>query len=558
MNNNEILEMNKKEKELDEKLKYVNETMEQYKNQLREYKESHPEEFNNKDTEITDINAIGSIKALRIEKEKRDKLQEEKDTLTKIREEEKKQVQAKLEYVQGTIEQYKNQLIEYKESHLEEFNNKDTQITDIHAIGSLNALKIEIEKEKQLQEKMKILNFDEEINLINEEEQQPSQPIKLNEEKEDNYIVEDIEKLLNDDVTITNDVTNKNSEVKPILSMRDENEPKKVNNPIILKTPNLENKKDETIENDLEMLDDDLEMSDDDLEMIDEDLEIPEDDIEMLEFDEETEISDNNEAIRIAYYAKTDKYIVKNVNTKQIKIVNRKDLDKLDKNILSKKLGKDLTNIDTNILQLLLSYDKLYKTYKAQEYLEMISEQGKNKEQRQEEMAEHQIEIEYNLKGLYNKHDEGLYEPIYNFSREEREEILNIANIAKNKGIAKVKKGIKVTVMEMIDRMIAKFSLKKLLEGSDVEVEEIPENKEQEELEKQYKKALRRTKQNKKAMKNIENIARSQRRTSENSKNGYVWENGNIVPKVNVDHELALNNIQNNENTNEINIEEEK
>ena len=162
MNNNEILEINKKERELNEKLEYVNETIEQYKSQLQEYKESHLKEFEDPKAEITDIHAIGSIKALRMEISNRDSLQEEKDKITKQREEEKAKVQEDLDYVQGTIEQYKKQLREYKESHSKEFEDSKTEITDIHAIGSIKALRMEMGKEKQLQEKMKLLNFEDE------------------------------------------------------------------------------------------------------------------------------------------------------------------------------------------------------------------------------------------------------------------------------------------------------------------------------------------------------------------------------------------------------------
>lgn len=199
MNNNEIIELNKKEKELDEKIKCIDETIKQYRKQLIEYKESHLEEFKDKNTQITDIHAIGSFKALKIEKAKRDALKKEKEKILEIRKEEKKKVQEKLNYVQETIKQYKKQLQEYKESHLEEFKDKNTQITDIHAIGSFKAIRIEKEKERELQEIVKLLNYGEKVEerLIDIKVSKELSNIQNNEQpkkitsKKDNSVLKD-------------------------------------------------------------------------------------------------------------------------------------------------------------------------------------------------------------------------------------------------------------------------------------------------------------------------------------------------------------------------------
>lgn len=196
--------------------------------------------------------------------------------------------------------------------------------------------------------------------------------------------------------------------------------------------------------------------------------------IEIIDLNkEEKETSENSEAVRILYSAKTDKYIVTNINTKEPKVVSRKALEKLDKNLLAEKIGKDLNNVDTNILQLLLSYDKQYKTHKADEYIETLSTIGMNKKQRQNAMKESQIDIEYNLKGLFDKFydetEEGLYEYKDRFSKEEKEELLDIANNAKIKGIATIKKGPKVTIMELLDKAAKKFKKNNLLKSKKVE-----------------------------------------------------------------------------------------
>ena len=210
--------------------------------------------------------------------------------------------------------------------------------------------------------------------------------------------------------------------------------------------------------------------------------------IEMIDLNkEEKEITENSQAVRILYSARTDKYIVTNINTKEQKVVSRKELEKLDKNVLAEETGKDLRNVDTNIFQLLKLYDKQYKTHKADEYLETLSTIGINKIQRQNAMKESQIEVEYNLKGLYDKHDVALWEYEDNFSKNEKEELLSIANKAKSKGIAKVKKGIKVTTMEIWDKIFGKIKFNNLLNSK--KMEQIPEKIEkQEEIENQSEK----------------------------------------------------------------------
>ena len=433
MENNEILEINRKEKELNEKMEYIKGTIEQYKGQIQEYKNSHPEEFKDENTEITDIHAIGSIKALRIEIENRNKLQEEIDEITKIRENEKKQVKDQLTYVQGTIEQYKKQIQEYKDSHSKEFENEDTEITDIHAIGSIKALRIELEKEKTLQDKMKLLNL-EEIDTLE---------VAQENEKEEDSKEENTE--------------NKQEEVKKpqlktmsaveIKKLMDEADKISENNNHII----------ETAAGSIEFTDDEMKsfIKKPENKQISNNKEKNDDDIEFININEEnSKKSQFNDSVRILYYAKQDKYLVTNIGEKEEKIVKRKDIEKLDKKLLSEKLGRDvedLQNIDMNILSLLLQYDEQYNTKKASEYYEKATTIGKSKQDRKNEMEEMQIDIEYNLKGLYSKDQ---------FSEEERKEILSIANNAKRKGIAMVKKGAKVSLNELKDKIIETITKK--------------------------------------------------------------------------------------------------
>lgn len=171
---------------------------------------------------------------------------------------------------------------------------------------------------------------------------------------------------------------------------------------------------------------------------------------------EERKLAENSKSIRILYSARNDEYLVTNVNTGDQKVVSRKDIKKIDKRLLEERFGKQLENVDTNILQILLDYDDKYKTTKTAEYVKLSAMNVKNKKERQQEMKKNQIDIEYNLKGLYDQHEIELEKYEDDFSKEERAEILENANNAKKNGIAKVKKGILVSLLELVDKLPSK------------------------------------------------------------------------------------------------------
>ena len=170
----------------------------------------------------------------------------------------------------------------------------------------------------------------------------------------------------------------------------------------------------------------------------------------------------DNNAVRIIYNAKKDEYIVTNVNTGKESSISRKNIEKLDRNLLEQKMGKDLRNVDMNVLQVLRAYDKEYKTTKTSEYVESLSSLGKNKKERLQEMEDNEIDIVYNLKGLYDKHQVEYDKYESNFEKEEIKELLEIANNANKKGIATVEKGVKVSLLELRDKIISKISKIKL------------------------------------------------------------------------------------------------
>jgi len=64
-------------------------------------------------------------------------------------------------------------------------------------------------------------------------------------------------------------------------------------------------------------------------------------------------------------------------------------------------------------------------------------------------MKENGISIEYNLKGLYTEKEEDESK----FSEEDRIELLRLANMHKQIGTAKVKKGIYVTIKEAVEKI---------------------------------------------------------------------------------------------------------
>ena len=442
MDNNEILELNKKEVVLKEQLAYVNGTVEQYQKQLREYKESHKEEFKDKKAEIKDIHTIGSIKALKIELEKRNKLQEEINQIINLKNKEKVKTQQELDYINNTIEQYKNQLREYKESHKEEFKDKKTEIKDIHAIGSIKALRIELEKRDKLQRKMELLDSkeNEKVDEKSDKEEtsrnkgnrksgkEESQTEKKQTEQKENekndkekYRLEDIDAMLNPD----------NSNKK--------NKSRVVNSNVI---DELEQRAKEALDNDFEEID--------------------------LNGENKDELTKNNESIKILYNAKYNMYLIENTSTGEITTTRRNGKLLLNKEGMEEKYGKQVNteNVDVNILYALVEYDKKYMTNKAKEYYKIMTGRKEDKEY---EMEKNQIEIEYNLKGLFDKEA---------FTEEEKNEILNIANNAKKKKIATVKKGAKVTVMELINKIKNKAT--KLLDFKKVEKLPVSKQSEQE------------------------------------------------------------------------------
>ena len=215
-----------------------------------------------------------------------------------------------------------------------------------------------------------------------------------------------------------------------------------------------------------------------------------------LETQPRKQIEPDAKNIKIQFVAKKDAYVVENLETREKIWINRKDIKETDKEILAQKAGKnleDLEYVDTNILKVLMNYNKDI----ARKYFKEVTTMGKSKENRLKDMKSIGLEINYDLRGLYGKHpgDELDSKSVDEFSLEERRFLLDNANKSNEMGCAKVKKGLKVKIFEKIDQFRMKFARKKLLDMGKIkdysnDKEEISDSKE--ELSDEDKKKLKR------------------------------------------------------------------
>ncbi len=189
----------------------------------------------------------------------------------------------------------------------------------------------------------------------------------------------------------------------------------------------------------------------------------PENDIDNQqdELSEATEVYQDlnisDEKVKIIYNAKRDTYTITNVNKIGKLVVERTKLEEYDKIDISKQKDtlSNIESLDINVLKLLSIYDKKFGTNKTEQYTQIVLAE-KERENTEIEMEEKQISITYNLKGLYDKKQtESEYDEQEDvFTKEEKETLLNLANNAKARGIATVKKGIYVTIREQLDNIM--------------------------------------------------------------------------------------------------------
>lgn len=185
----------------------------------------------------------------------------------------------------------------------------------------------------------------------------------------------------------------------------------------------------------------------------------------------------NDMPLKILYNAKYDTYMVENLNTKEVKMCKREMITAETRDSLKEKLGissdSRLAKADISLLYILKNIDEANNTDKMQQYFNIITKRGKTAEEMKKMMKDANLQLSYNLKGLnnYKKISKYIKEEMY--SRTERMEILTIANRAKKLGIADVKKGLKVSIMERIDRAMLRTSSNKMLKGAEVKEDEV-------------------------------------------------------------------------------------
>lgn len=194
--------------------------------------------------------------------------------------------------------------------------------------------------------------------------------------------------------------------------------------------------------------------------------------------DKNIEIKDEN--LNIIYSVKKDMYELKSED-KNLTKWNRKNSQKSGnkfEDTLAETLkaynidSKIMKQIDPNLLAVVLRYDIEHKTEKIsyvkelQKALEKGMDSKELKKYMKEVVENVGLHIEYDLRGLYDNIDgKG-----YSFSDDERWEILQRANKLKELGIANVRKGLKVSVMEKIENLIIlikKNKKQKLLDGKE-------------------------------------------------------------------------------------------
>lgn len=193
-----------------------------------------------------------------------------------------------------------------------------------------------------------------------------------------------------------------------------------------------------------------------------EEKEILEEGMKILEEREKVEaLRKKSDKVEITYSAKFDAFLIKNIdlNDKCYKI-DRKALEPITSSELAKKMNEPeekFKNMDRSTmlhLQLLCNYDEKYKTNKANQYLEEEQSERSREEKARYMKDIWSIGIHYDVTSLYEKDK---------FTEEERDEILGIVNTSKEKGMAIVKKGMKVYMKETVNKIKGLFSKIKTL-----------------------------------------------------------------------------------------------
>lgn len=169
----------------------------------------------------------------------------------------------------------------------------------------------------------------------------------------------------------------------------------------------------------------------------------------------------NNHSIELTYIAKDRDYLIKNIDVKDAKgrpserkINEVLDIAKGDEDYTQKVYNKNakiknINNIDVTLLNALKQNDTKYSLNKAQIYFNVMTNPEKygSPKEIKKYMKKNNLKIVYDLRGIYDEQEN----ENMTMSTEERRKMLQLANNAKKMGIAKVKKGFKVYMLEAVD-----------------------------------------------------------------------------------------------------------
>lgn len=173
------------------------------------------------------------------------------------------------------------------------------------------------------------------------------------------------------------------------------------------------------------------------------------------EREKEEELRKKSDKVEIAYSSKFDAFLIRNVDLKKNYRVERKAMPPITPLELAEKMNEPeekFKNIDRSTmmhLQLLCEYDERYKTNKANQYLEEQQSERATEERVRYMRDIFSIGVHYDLTALYENGQ---------LTKGEQEEILDVANASQEKGMATVKKGMKVYMKETINKVKGFFS----------------------------------------------------------------------------------------------------
>ena len=185
------------------------------------------------------------------------------------------------------------------------------------------------------------------------------------------------------------------------------------------------------------------------------------------------EIRDNSQKVRIAYSAKDNVFLIENRNGQYTPFRRTmEEINAISLEELAKKMGKqekDFEDIGEGtilMLKVLSCYDEKFYTNKAAECLDLQGGYKVKKSERNEKMNKAGINIEINLKGLYDKEKRisKYVDREKKVNDEDRKKILAVAKDMKKTGTGTVKEGIVTKAIKATGKTREKITDSKIAE----------------------------------------------------------------------------------------------